>query len=127
MLLRSIEAHKLRIAMLWLKGQEWAILWERFGLESKIANQVKEQQIWQSGQLIGKDLIRSSIVGRVIFIFWKRWKGKKDSVEQSNGEYLKEYYPNIWINIGQPICSINKSNSRSQESIASGAKMNPEG
>ena len=52
---------------------------------------------------------------------------KKDSIEQSNGEYLKEYYPNVWINTGQPICLIDSSNSRYQEGIASGAKINPEG
>ena len=52
---------------------------------------------------------------------------KKDSAEQSNGEYLKEYYPNIWINTGQPICSIDSSNSWYQEGIDSGGKINPEG
>ena len=52
---------------------------------------------------------------------------KKDSAERSNREYLKEYYPNVWINIRQLICSIDSSNSQYQEGIASGVKMNPEG
>lgn len=50
---------------------------------------------------------------------------KKDSTEWLNGEYLKEYYPNVWINTGQPICSIDNSNSRYHEGIAYGAKNKP--
>ena len=38
---------------------------------------------------------------------------------------MKEYYPNVWINTGQPICSIDSSNSRYQEGVASGAKNEP--
>ena len=87
----------------------------------------KDNKSGKSSQLIGKDLIGSSVVRWVIFIFWKHLKGKKDSVEQLNGKYLKEYYPNVWINTWQPICSVDSSNSRYQKGIASGAKINPEG
>ena len=113
--------------MLQLIGQEWAILWERFGLESKIADWVKGRQIRQSGHLIGKDLMGSSVVRLVILIFWKHWKEKKNLTEQSNGEYLKEYYPNVWISTWQPICLVVSSNSRYQKGIASSAKINPKG
>ena len=57
----------------------------------------------------------------------KTLKEKEDSVEQSNGEYLKEYYPNVWINTELPIRSIASSNSRYQEGIAFDAKINLEG
>ena len=53
-------------------------------------------------------------------------KKKKDSAEQSDREYLKEYYPNIWINTGQPICSIDSPNGWYHEGIASSAKINLE-
>ena len=63
---------------------------------------------------------------RVIFVFWKHRKEKKDSTEQSNGEYLKEYYPNVWIDTQRPIRSTDSSNGRYQKGIAAGAKIDPE-
>ena len=40
---------------------------------------------------------------------------------------FKEYYPNVWINTWQPICSAVSSNSRYQKRIASSVKINLEG
>ena len=53
--------------------------------------------------------------------FWRHWEEKKDSAKQSNGEYLKEYYSNVWIYAWQPIFTA----SRYQKGITSSAKNKP--
>ena len=47
--------------------------------------------------------------------------------EVINGKCLKKYYPSIWINTWQPICSVIGSNSWYQKGIAFSSKNKPEG
>ena len=95
--------------------------WSRSALEDTLVTTKRRDS--QFGHLIRVNLIGSGIARLVHF----GDAGRRRRIQQINGKYLKEYYPNIWINTQWPIRSTDGSNSRCQKGIVASTKIDPEG
>ena len=94
--------------------------WSRSALEDTLM--MTKRRDSQYGHLIRVNLTGSGIARLVHF----GDAGRRKRIQQINGKYLKEYYPNVWINTQRPIRLTDSSNRWYQKVVAAGAKIDPE-
>ena len=94
--------------------------WSRNALKDTLMTTKKRDSRY--GRLIRGNLIGSSIARLVHF-----GDAGRRRIQQINGKYLKEYYPNVWINTQLPIRSTNSSDSRYHKGIVASAENRPKG